>query len=374
IIGGVETNLRNILRFGRTGGFEPVGVVLPGDGPLVALVRQTGVPVYFTRYHAFRWRNPFHYIRTLATLVYWILRTRAEVIHLTHHWLVEFAVQAGRWTRRPVVCEVQNRLDKEVVMQLQPWFVRSAAVVAVSQAVFACLSEGGVPDSKIHLIRLGLDLRTMAYGHAAKRALRDQFGICDAAPLASFVGRIVPEKGVEDFIQAAAWVLGRLSTVHFAIVGEDECAGAYRAWLQTQAKELGLGDRVVFTGFRCDIPEILQDIDLLVLPSRSSMPEGLPLVVLEALSAGRIVVATRNSGVPEVVQDGVNGFLVDCDDVAGLAAAMERALRLSLDERRRMEAAARESVKDWTIERQVQQLGDLYRSLLPQDRRRPAAR
>ncbi|MGC8880103.1 MAG: glycosyltransferase family 4 protein [Anaerolineae bacterium] len=363
IIGGIEVNLLDILRFSAEGGFRPVGVVLPGAGPLVARVQQVGVPVYYASYHAFRWRNPLHYLRTLATLVHCVLHTRAEVIHLTHHWLAEFAVQAGRLTRRPVVCEVQNLLDAYTLVQFRYWLARADAVVAVSQAVYDRLIGGEVPISKMYLISHGLHLSTMTRKPVDGHVLRDQFGIPRESPLAGVVGRLVPEKGVEDFIQAAARVASRLPGAYFVIVGEDECAGAYRAHLVEQAKDLGLDNRVIFTGFRTDVPDVLQDLDVLVLPSRSSMPEGLPLAVLEALAVGRIVVATRNSGVPEVVQDGVNGFLVDCDDVPGLAAAMERALNLSSEKRRRMEEAARATVADRTIERQMRELGQLYREL-----------
>jgi len=374
IIGGIEINLLDILRFGAEGGFRAVGVVLPGAGPLVARVQQVGVPVYYVRYHAFRWRNPLHYARTMATLVWHVLHTRAEVIHLTHHWLAEFAVQAARVTRRPVVCEVQGQLKKEVVLGFRPWLARADAVVAVSQAVYHRLIEGGVPGTKMHLIYYGLPLPALAGEAAGRRALRDQYGIPDTAPLVGVVGRVVPEKGVEDFLQAAAHIAQQLPDVHFAIVGEDECGGAYRARLAEQVRACGLDGRVVFTGFRADIPDILHDLDFLVLPSRSSMPEGLPLAVLEALAAGRIVVATRNSGVVEVVRDGVNGFLVPCDDVNALAAALERALRLAPHERRRMEEAARESVADRTIENQVRRLGALYRVLLAKRGRRALPR
>jgi len=356
IIGGIEINLLDILRFGAEGGFRAVGVVLPGAGPLVARVQQVGVPVYYVRYHAFRWHNPLHYARTMATLVWHVLHTRAEVIHLTHHWLAEFAV------------------DAQAVARFCPWLARADAVVAVSQAVYHRLVEGGVPGTKMHLIYRGLPLPALAGEGAGRRTLRDQYSIPDTAPLVGVVGRVVPEKGVEDFLQAAAHIAQRLPDVHFAIVGEDECGGAYRARLAEQVRACGLDGRVVFTGFRADIPDILHDLDFLVLPSRSSMPEGLPGSVLEALAAGRIVVATRNSGVVEVVRDGVNGFLVPCDDVNALAAALERALRLAPHERRRMEEAARESVADRTIENQVRRLGALYRVLLAKRGRRALPR
>jgi glycosyltransferase involved in cell wall biosynthesis len=147
-------------------------------------------------------------------------------------------------------------------------------------------------------------------------------------------------------------------------LGEDSSRGAFIEDLKSIAAELGVEHHIEFLGFRPDVENVLADFDILVIPSRSSMPEGLPLTALEGLAAGCLVVATVNSGLPEVVRDGKTGFLVPPDDPKTLAASIVKALTLPEDEQRRIRQTARELVADqFSIEQQVIRLGQLYREL-----------
>ena len=109
--------------------------------------------------------------------------------------------------------------------------------------------------------------------------------------------------------------------------------------LKSQVSSLKLDNQVIFTGLRKDIPEILSITDVLVLPSSR---EGLPMIVLEAMAAGVIVVATRVGGTPELVEDKVNGFLVEYGDVEGLSKKLEKILS--------SEVGSQKSEKDLTID------------------------
>ncbi len=369
-IGGAETNLLNIMRFASQGNFQPVGVLVPRRGPLSDAFEELGFPVGVVHYHALRWPNPLRYLQTLWTLRSWVKKTQADVIHLNHQWLIEFAVRAGQLTGCPVVCHVRNLLSEAEIQGLQPWLAEAEAIVGVSHAVVDRLLTSGVPRNKVHLIHDGIEMDKLAAVYPAG-AFRQELRLSPSVRLVGVVGRVVPEKGIEDFVEAAATVLKRTSNVRFVVVGDDAESGSYIEFLKNRAAALGVESHINFTGFRRDVPAILQDLDLVVLPSRSDMPEGLPNSVLEALAAGRIVVATRNSGVPEVVHDGVNGLLLDCDDVPALAEAMERALTLPEQGRLWMQEAARQSVQDRTIENQVRQLGELYRYVLSKRQRRP---
>lgn len=363
IIGGAETNLLNIVRYAPQRGVAPVGVLLPHNGPLHVEVRKLDIEVGQISYHAFRWSNPFRYAQTLIQLVNWTIRTRAAVIHLNHQCLVDFAVQAGRLTRRPVVCHFRNLLQPEDLKPLLPWLMRTDAIVGVSHAVLEPLRQAGIPEARLHLIPDGLDFERLS-NVRHPRVLHQELGLPERAPLVGVLGRVVPEKGIEEFLMATEIVSHQQRDVHFVVVGDDGKQGAYVHKLSEQLRQIGLEDRVTFTGFRSDIPDILADLDVVVVPSRSDMPEGLPNTVLEALAVGNLVVATRNSGTPEIIRDGVNGFLVDCDDIPGLAEAILTVLTLSERDRLTMRQAAQESVKDRTIENQVRQLSELYCSLV----------
>ena len=368
-IGGAENNLLRLLQVMKTGDITPAVVLLPKDGPLAEAVREIQVPTAFVAYHAFNWHNPFRYMKTLGSMCKHTRGARADIIHLNHQGLVEFAVQAGRLTRRPIVCHIRNLLGVDELVPLLPWLLKVDAIVGVSRAVLAPLLAAGLPESRAHLIHNGIDI-TRLQTINCPRVLHKELKLSDTVRLIGVLGRVVPEKGIEEFIAAAEIVSRQRQDLHFVIVGEDDAQGNYIKRLQRHLQQHGMSNSITFTGFRSDIPDILDDLEVVVLPSRSDMPEGLPNTVLEGLAAGKLVVATRNSGVPEVIQDGVNGLLVDCDDIPGVASAITKALDMPKDAREAMKTAARQSVQDRTVENQVKQLGELYRELLDKRRRK----
>ena len=134
-----------------------------------------------------------------------------------------------------------------------------------------------------------------------------------------FSGSLGEHKGIEDFLQLAARVLVARPRALFAVVGDDLSGdGAYRRRMEQLAATMGLGDRVLFTGFVDDPRALVQAATMVVLPSRS---EGMPRALLEAAACGKPVVAYRIPGVAEVVSDGIEGRLVPLGDVGALAAA-----------------------------------------------------
>jgi len=139
------------------------------------------------------------------------------------------------------------------------------------------------------------------------------------------VARLVPGKGLECFLRIAARIRGARSDVRFLIVGD----GPLRRDLERLAETLGLRAAVVFTGHRTDVPDLMQAMDLFVLPSLFG--EGLPMVVLEAMAAGVPVVATRVEGIPETIRDGRDGVLAKPGDPEDLARAIGRVVRGEAD-------------------------------------------
>jgi glycosyltransferase involved in cell wall biosynthesis len=126
-------------------------------------------------------------------------------------------------------------------------------------------------------------------------------------------------KGVEYFIDAAAILAQRFADVRFLVAGD----GASRGDLEDRARRLGLGSRIVFTGFRSDVRELLSEAAISVLPSLS---EGTSNTLLESMAAGIPVIATQVGGNPEVIEDGVSGLLVPPRDSSAIAAAVSRLL------------------------------------------------
>jgi glycosyltransferase involved in cell wall biosynthesis len=179
---------------------------------------------------------------------------------------------------------------------------RTGALVALSPRLKADLARLriGRPE-RIEVIPLGLELES--YAGADGRAFRREIGIDENAPLVGIVGRLAAIKNHELFLGAAARVSAARLDVRFAVIGDGE----RRAELEGLAGGLGLGGRIVFAGWRSDMPAVFAALGVLAL---TSLNEGTPVTVLEAMAAGKPVVAAAVGGVADVVDDGITGFLV----------------------------------------------------------------
>ncbi|KJS68820.1 MAG: hypothetical protein JL50_03985 [Peptococcaceae bacterium BICA1-7] len=129
------------------------------------------------------------------------------------------------------------------------------------------------------------------------------------------VARLAPQKGLKYLLGAASRLTARGEDLNFVLVGD----GPLRGELEKEVRDLNLSGRVFFTGQRMDVHRLMPCFDIFVLPSVS---EGLPLTILEAMASGRPVISTRVGGIPEVIEDGVSGLLVNPGDAEGLARAI----------------------------------------------------
>jgi glycosyltransferase involved in cell wall biosynthesis len=178
----------------------------------------------------------------------------------------------------------------------------------------------------------------------------------DGCVIAGYSGRLAPVKGVEYFVQAMFTVKQTVKNAKFAIVGDGE----ERERLTALVKKLGLENDVVFLGYRTDVQNVMSQLDVIVLPS---LTEGLPLTPIEAFSVGKPVVATAVDGTPEVVQDGVNGYLISTKNVDELATKLTCLLQ---DERLRSqfgESAKRRYEEEFSFEIYAKRITEYYQSV-----------
>jgi glycosyltransferase involved in cell wall biosynthesis len=232
----------------------------------------------------------------------------------------------------------------------------SNVLVAVSDAVKNDLVELEVaPAAKIRVIRLGLPLEELA-GSLPSGGLRREANIPSTATVVGIVGRLAPIKDLPCFLEAAALVHRSHPDVHFAIVGDGE----QRADLEARTQVLGLAQHVHFFGWRRDMAAVYGDIDIAVNCSRN---EGTPVSLIEALSAGRPVVATAVGGTPDVLRNGEFGTLVPPADSAALAQAIQGALH-DPGLREKAEAGRRHVLAAHSTTRLLGDIDHLYRELL----------
>lgn len=239
------------------------------------------------------------------------------------------------------------------------WAMKGAdRVVAVCDAFARDLRAAGIPPSRISL-RHNFVLPFTPPPPADVAALRTRLGIPEGCEVMLAVGRLSPEKGHADLLEAIALVKESRDPADFRLVIVGE--GPERANLERQRQSLGLDGVVLLPGQQNDMRPFYALADLLVLPSHS---EGSPNVLLEAMSAGLPIVATDAGGIVEIASDGKTALIVPAKNPSAFAAAIER-LRTSPELSRRLAAQAMEEAVRYTPEAYVESMIAIYRSLLP---------
>ena len=225
--------------------------------------------------------------------------------------------------------------------------------VAVSRAVAGSWSEAtSMPAHRLRVIPNGVE-PAPPVTPARRRRLRRELGLGQEATVVMAVAVLRRAKGLDLLLAAAQRVLGKRPEVRFVVVGD----GPERETLERRAVELGLGDRVLFTGFRNDVTELLAVADLLALPSRE---DAFPTVLLEAAAAGLPAVASDVGGVPEIVVAGVTGLRVPPEDPAALADALIELISRPEERGRQGRAARKRAETELSAELWLDRLTELY--------------
>jgi polysaccharide biosynthesis protein PelF len=201
------------------------------------------------------------------------------------------------------------------------------------------------PESAVEIPSV-VDLTEFDPDH--RPAARAELGAKADEPLIGWVGRLDPKKRVEDFVEAAGLVIRRRPDARFAIIGGiDAFFPEYRDRLVERAGELGLADRLIFTGDRGDVPRLLSGLDLFCWLSRG---EGMPHVIAEAGAAGLPVVATRDGGTPQQIRDGISGLFVPHENPPAVARELLRLIEQPELRARLGAALRRKVVAEYSIE------------------------
>ncbi len=349
------------------------GVESADEGSMDDLAARLGVAP--TRLAAMRRDPGAGDLRALLDLARIARRDRPRLVH-TH------AAKAGTLGRAAVLLAFPRRRTRPVIVHtfhghsLEGYFSsrtagvyraieqvlarRTDVLVAVSEEVRDDLVRLRVaPADRIVVVALGLDLSACAADEDRERrraALRRDLGVAGDAEVVTIVARLVPIKRVDRFLDVAARLADR-PDARFVVVGDGEL----RDELAASPAARALGDRLVWAGFRRDIPDVCFASDVVVLTSDN---EGTPVSLIEAQAAATPVVSTDVGGVRSVVLDGETGLLAARDDHDGLAGA----LRTLLDDpplARRMARAGRAHVLGrFGLDRLVDDLDELYRGLL----------
>jgi glycosyltransferase involved in cell wall biosynthesis len=289
-----------------------------GGNPFERTLAEAGVPLTHLGARHLRDVGAF---RRLVRLV------RGERIDVVHAHLTYAAIWGGlcaRVTGIPMVATLhtapaerppwtrEGLRERLLAFVLNRW---CSAVVVVSDAARAQHARRGrIEADRLRVVHNGVDTSAFAVDGERRRAMRDALGL-GSEPLVVTVSALREGKGLEVLLPAVAALVRERPEVRLAIAGE----GPLRARLQELAAQNGLNGHVRWLGLVREVPDLLAAADVFVLASRY---DAFPTAVLEALAAGRPVVATRVGGVPEIVEEGKSALLVNPGDPAELASAI----------------------------------------------------
>lgn len=342
-------------RYDRTR-YSPSLVGLKQPEPATAWLGEQGIPVH----HLGRGRfDP----RILGDLIALVRARGARILHVHGYAAADFGRLAARATGTVLVLH-EHFADPRMpgYQALADRLLRSHThgAIAVSGSTRDFLvRQRFVPPERVRLIWNGAPLDEFApVPRERALALRRTLGLPDDAVVFGTIGRLNAQKGHSFLLEAAARVLNGRPNARLLVVGDGDLAEGLRA----RAETLGISGLTRFAGHRSDVPELLGVLDVFCI---SSLYEGTPLALFEAMAAGKAIVSTAVDGCREVLREGDTGLLVPPADAAALAGALERvigdaALRLALGTR------AREASRQYDVRACVESMQAFYDELLPE--------
>jgi glycosyltransferase involved in cell wall biosynthesis len=336
------------------------------EGSLIPEVRARGIRLTILP-SLVRQVNPLRDAVALVALVRLVRRGRYDIVH-THS---SKAGILGRWAARlagvPIIVHTvhgwghhdrQHPLVRRAYILLEriTHRITDRLIVVSPRNTERGLADGIATPEKYVTIRSGIELDRFRLPSRPPEVVRAELGVPLESLVVGTVTRLSPQKAPLDFVAAAAQVAAQRQDVHFVIVGD----GPLRAEVEAQLTALGLTGRVHLTGLRRDVPDLLHSFDIFVL---TSLWEGLPRVLPQAMAAGLPVVTTAVDGTVEAVTDGLNGFLTP----PGAPAAVASAVLCLLDDaalRGKMGQAGQTRVEEFGGYKMIQDIAALYEALL----------
>ncbi len=343
--GGTQRQMIELLARLDRSRFHVHPVCFHTDGAWFQRVADLGDPVATFPVYGFRRLDT---ARQLLAFAWWCRTHQIAVLHTCELYSNIFALPAGALASVPVrIGSRRGFVEAPGLQRLQrASYSKANRVVANSQAAAERLRLEDVPEEKIVVIPNGIDPSLFPPREYSSRPRRIAMVAC-----------LREEKRIDVLISAVPQILARCPDAEFLITGDGTC----REQLVALARELGVLSRVQFLGHRDDVPAVLSQADVFVLPSRS---EALPNSIMEAMAAGLPVVASAVGGIPELVDEGRTGRLVPPGD----ANALAEALLSLLEQPERAEAfgrAARRKLEHtYSFDRMVEQFEQLYQSEL----------
>lgn len=336
--------------------------VLTVSGPFEKALKENSIPCETYNSQTLTKKEIVKFMRLVFRLVSFIKKEKFDLIHTNDIHSAQYSVLAAKLARVPCILHTRNTgLAGWLGWKNSLIFKIATKIIAISREVKESLLEIGVAADKIQIIHNAVDLDEFNLVISGK-PYRDEIGVADGESLIGVVGRIVPHKGQDIFIQAIPDILNFFPNAKFTIIGEDSTPnGDFIIQLRQLIAELKLEAKVCFSGFKANVPQIMKALDVLIVPSLS---EPFGRVVIEAMAAKTPVVASRVGGIPDIIENGVNGILVPLKNPKAISEAVIRLLS-DKDLYYNISQNSSKTVEElFSIPKHVEKVEKLYQSLI----------
>ncbi len=373
-ISGAEISLLNCIARLNQDKYSPL-LICPPNGPLVSKALSMGVRVETIRLPHLTFTHnplkllffPLSILRTRYHLKPLIRKNNIDLMHANSIRAGILGTLAASSARIPIVWHIRDFLPDNLLARIVRWISGFGAkrIIAISRAIKGEFSVSQEQEEKTVIIYDGVNLQEYDCSMIDVNQTKHALGIAGAFPVVGIIGQIINWKGQKEFIQAAAQIVKTFPEAKLLVIGEalfrKKETIPYKNELIKLVAELGLAEKVIFTGFREDIPGIISTLDIVVL---ASWKEPLGLAQLEAMAMGKPVVATNAGGTREVVEDGVTGILIPPKNPRAIADAVIGLVKKS-DALRDMGKAGHKRVEqNYSLDIHVEKVEHLYKEIL----------
>jgi glycosyltransferase involved in cell wall biosynthesis len=371
IVGGAQENTMYTAAFLNPQRFHVKVLSGPQTGPegsLIEEVRARGVPLTILP-DLRREIDPWRDLKALWKLARFIRAGRFTIVHTHSSKAGILGRIAARLAGTPVVVHTVHgwsfhdhmsapKRSLFTALERLTAPLTDALIVVTRQDIDKGLAAGIGRPNQYHLIRSAISLDRFDPAQVDRETVRSELGIPPDAPVLGNVGRFSPQKNPLDWVRVAGRVARAIPECRFLLVGD----GPLRPKVEAALEEEGIADRTVLTGLRRDVPEMMAAMDVFLL---TSLWEGLPRVIPQAMSMEVPVVANRADGTTEAIDHSETGFLCEPDDLDAQATYCLSLLRDPKFRRAMGQRGRTWASREFDVRHMVAQIADLYESLLP---------